>query len=413
VDLPARPPVPLAAAQRWVAIAALLTAALLPGSALAQSPAGTGGAAPTQTPVPAVAASAAAPRPGVDAITCRTGCLGIARATPGSVVRVSGEGMATVTSIVLLGRRGYRDDVTVAATPVSPTAVEATLPAGARGGPVRAISATGTRSLRSRMRLVIRPAGTRDPGGPVVEAKVQTRKLLFEGGRNATVSFYVRGVAPVDVAVDVVRASDRVAVAHVAVPGVAPGSVQSVDWDGTIAGVAQPEGRYVFQVAAAIAGGVGARAAQTSAPTPRRESFWLVHDVFPIAGPHTYGDPFGVQRGSHVHQGQDVMAACGTPLVATQAGTVKFAGTQALAGNYVVLSAADGSADYVYMHLRDPALVKKGDAVVTGQTIGFVGRTGDATACHLHFELWPAPGWYTGGHAVDPLPSLKAWDVAG
>ena len=44
------------------------------------------------------------------------------------------------------------------------------------------------------------------------------------------------------------------------------------------------------------------------------------------------------------------------------------------------------------MHLRDPALVQKGDAVITGQTIGFVGRTGDATACHLHFEMWPAPG---------------------
>jgi hypothetical protein len=413
VDLPARPPVPLAAPQRWVVIGALIATAALPGTALAQSPAGTGGTAPTQTTVPAVAASVPAPRPVVDAITCRTGCLGIARVTPGSVVRISGEGMATVTSVVLLGRRGYRDDVTVAATPVSPTAVEATLPANAHGGLVRAISATGQRSLRSRMRLVIRPAGTRDPGGPVVEAKVQTRKLLFEGGRTATVAFYIRGVAPVDVAVDVVRASDRVAVAHFAMPAVAPGSVQSVDWDGTIAGVAQPEGRYVFQVAAAIAGGAGARAAQAGAPAPRRESFWLVRDVFPIAGPHTYGQGFGVQRSGHTHEGQDVMADCGTPLVATQAGTVKFAGTQALAGNYVVLSAAYGSADYAYMHLRDPALVKKGDPVVTGQPIGFVGRTGDATACHLHFELWPAPGWYTGGHAVDPLPSLKAWDVAG
>ena len=211
--------------------------------------------------------------------------------------------------------------MTLTATPVSPTAVEVTLPANARGGPVRAISATGKRSLQSKMRLVIRPTGTRDPGGPVVEAKVQTRKLIFEGGRTATVSFYVRGPAPVDVAVDVVRASDRVAVAHFAVPAVAPGSVQSVDWDGTIAGVAQPDGRYVFQVAAAIAGGVGARAAQASAPAPRRESFWLVHDVFPIAGPHTYGQGFGAQRAGHVHEGQDVMADCGLPLLATQAGT--------------------------------------------------------------------------------------------
>jgi murein DD-endopeptidase MepM/ murein hydrolase activator NlpD len=412
VDQPAYFPLRAAAALRSIAISAFALAVLVPSAALAQTPAGTGGAAPTQTPVAAVAASAAAPRPVVDAITCRTGCLGISRATPGSVVRISGEGMATVASVILLGRRGYRDDVTATATPVTPTAVEVTLPANARSGPVRAISATGKRSLQSKMRLVVRATGTRDPGGPVVEAKVQTRKLLFDGGRKATVSFYVRGVAPVDVAVDVVRASDRIAVAHFAVPAVAPDSVQSVDWDGTIAGVAQPDGRYVFQVAAAIAGGVGARAAQVSAPAPRRESFWLVHDVFPIAGPHTYGQGFGVQRTGHTHEGQDVMADCGLPLVATQAGTVKFAGSQALAGNYVVLSAADGSADYVYMHLRDPALVKKGDRVVTGQPIGFVGRTGDATACHLHFEMWPAPGWYTGGSAVDPLPSLKSWDVA-
>jgi murein DD-endopeptidase MepM/ murein hydrolase activator NlpD len=412
VDLPACSSLRLAAALRPVAIAAFALAALLPGTALAQTPAGTGGAAPTQTPVAAAAASAAAPRPVIDAITCRTGCLGISRATPGSAVRVSGEGMATVASVILLGRRGYRDDVTVPATPVTPTAVEVTLPPNAHGGPVRVLSATGKRSLQSKTRLVIRPTGTHDPGGPVVEAKVLTRKLLFTGGRTATVSFYVRGAAPVDVAVDVVRASDRTAVAHFAVPGVAPGSVQSVDWDGTIAGVAQPDGRYVFQVAAAIGGGVGARAAQVSAPAPRRESFWLVHDVFPIVGPHTYGQGFGVQRTGHTHEGQDVMADCGLPLVATQSGTVKFAGTQALAGNYVVISAADGSADYVYMHLRDPALVKKGAPVVTGQPIGFVGRTGDATACHLHFEMWPAPGWYTGGSPVDPLPSLKSWDVA-
>ena len=321
--------------------------------------------------------------------------------------------MATVATVILLGRRGYRDDVTVTATPVTPTAVEVTLPANARGGPVRAISATGKRSLQSKMRLVIRPTGTRDPGGPVVEAKVQTRKLIFEGGRKATVSFYVRGSAPVDVAVDVVRASDRVAVAHFAVPAVAPGSVQSVDWDGTIAGVAQPDGRYVFQVAAAIAGGVGVRAAQVSAPAPRRESFWLVHDVFPIAGPHTYGQGFGAQRAGHVARGPGRHGRLRPPAPGDAGRHGEVRGQPGTRGQLRrALGAADGSADYVYMHLRDPALVKKGDPVVAGQPIGFVGRTGDATACHLHFEMWPAPGWYTGGSAVDPLPSLKSWDVA-
>jgi hypothetical protein len=411
VELPARPPASAPAAKRSI-VAALLCAAALPGTALAQTPAPTGGAAPTPTPPPsATQAAAPAERPVIDAITCRTACIGITRATTGSTIRVSGDGMGAVTSIVLLGRKGSRDDVTIPATRVSPTAIEATLPPKARGGAVRAIGAAGQRSLVSRARVVIRPAGTHDPGGPVVEAKAETRRLIFEGGRKATVDFYVRGAAPADVAVDVVRASDQVAVAHFAIPAAAPGTVQSVDWDGTISGIEQPEGRYVFQVAAAIGGGA-ARAAQ-AAPAPRRESFWLVHAVFPIAGPHTYGDPFGVQRAGHVHQGQDVMADCGTPLVAVHSAKVKFVGRQSLAGNYIVISSDDGTADYVYMHMRDKALVSKGDTVNTGQTLGYVGRTGDATACHLHFELWPAPGWYTGGQAVDPGPTLKAWDATG
>src|SRR5262249_30084545 len=146
VDLPARSPQRPAAFLRALAIAGLV-AALAPAAALAQAPASTGGVAPTQAaPTPAAAASAMAPRPVVDAITCRTGCLGIARATPGSVVRISGEGMTTVASAILLGRRGPRDDVTVPVTPVSPTAVEATLPPNAHGGPVRALDASGRRS---------------------------------------------------------------------------------------------------------------------------------------------------------------------------------------------------------------------------------------------------------------------------
>jgi murein DD-endopeptidase MepM/ murein hydrolase activator NlpD len=39
-----------------------------------------------------------------------------------------------------------------------------------------------------------------------------------------------------------------------------------------------------------------------------------------------------------------------------------------------------------------------------------VGQTGDATACHLHFEEWSSPGWYSGGRPFDPLADLKSWD---
>ena len=65
------------------------------------------------------------------------------------------------------------------------------------------------------------------------------------------------------------------------------------------------------------------------------------------------------------------------------------------------------------MHLQAAALVNKGAVVATGQPIGAVGQTGNASGCHLHFEMWSAPGWYTGGSAFDPLPYLRAWDTAG
>ena len=55
------------------------------------------------------------------------------------------------------------------------------------------------------------------------------------------------------------------------------------------------------------------------------------------------------------------------------------------------------------MHLREPASVDKGDRVYTNQQFGVVGTTGSSTACHLHFEMWTAPGWYDGGSPIDPL----------
>lgn len=134
-------------------------------------------------------------------------------------------------------------------------------------------------------------------------------------------------------------------------------------------------------------------------------------DVFPIAGAHTYGQSaanrFGGARG---HQGQDVFAACGTPLVATGEGTVIKAAFQANAGNYVVIQRADGTSN-AYMHMRAPAAVSAGATVTGGQRLGVVGETGRATGCHLHFELWTAPGWYRGGHAIDPLGTLRGWDA--
>jgi murein DD-endopeptidase MepM/ murein hydrolase activator NlpD len=137
---------------------------------------------------------------------------------------------------------------------------------------------------------------------------------------------------------------------------------------------------------------------------------------FPVAGAHDFGGTdarFGAKRSGHVHQGQDIMAAEGTPVVAPHGGHVTWVAYQAKGAGYYLVVASDGEPyNYVFMHLqRGSILVKSGDAVVTGQRIGAVGTTGDAQGSHLHFEVWDGP-WYNGGHAIDPLPFLVAWPGA-
>jgi len=146
--------------------------------------------------------------------------------------------------------------------------------------------------------------------------------------------------------------------------------------------------------------------AEAVAPTPAVAD---ATGVFPIAGKHDYGTGINRFGGGRGHGGQDVFASCGTPLVAAFAGTVQVAGSQARAGNYVVLQDGAG-ASYVYMHMQGAATVRKGAAVTAGQPVGRVGDSGRATGCHLHFEQWTAPGWYEGGKALDPLPLLKRLD---
>jgi murein DD-endopeptidase MepM/ murein hydrolase activator NlpD len=128
--------------------------------------------------------------------------------------------------------------------------------------------------------------------------------------------------------------------------------------------------------------------------------------TYPIDGAHHYGDGFGDRGG---HKGQDVMADCGTPLRAVGDVTVRRVATEAAAGRYVVFHDGDSGEDYVYMHMS-AVDVAAGDSVSGGEKVGSVGQTGDATACHLHFEEWTSPGWYAGGHAKDPLAFLRSLD---
>lgn len=151
---------------------------------------------------------------------------------------------------------------------------------------------------------------------------------------------------------------------------------------------------------AALAGGSGGLGT-TPAPS-------TAEGAFPVAAKVTYGDGLGAGRG---HQGQDLMAKCGKPVVAAQPGRVRVKDYQAGgAGNFVVIDGKGALEDTVYMHMASAASVDKRELVSAGQVIGRVGTTGRSSACHLHFEMWDGAGWYEGGSPIDPKPFLQAWD---
>ena len=162
------------------------------------------------------------------------------------------------------------------------------------------------------------------------------------------------------------------------------------------------------QVAFAQSGGVGAPGTTTTTTAPTTTPAPTGAMVFPVAGPHAFGQGVGAPRSGHTHQGQDIMAACGTPLVSVTRTKVKWVSFQSAAGNYVVLRNKTLHQDYMYAHLAARAAVTKGQVLQPGQQLGIVGQTGDATACHLHFELWLGK-WYRGGHPVDPMPYLQTY----
>lgn len=252
-------------------------------------------------------------------------------------------------------------------------------------------------------------------GSSAVSASVLTRRVYYYGRQPAGVTYVLKGSQPQDVRIDLIRARDGRSLAHWIAYAVRPGVTHTLRWDGTVRRHVQRDGRYRFRIAVGPQPPRGSSAANSQAAAPELTvgSFDFLGNAFPIRGHHSYGtavNRFGAPRAGHSHQGQDVLAACGTRLVAARGGRVKWAAYDANGGNYVVIHGAGSGLDYVYMHMRSAALVRKGQRVYTGQTIGYVGDTGDAQGCHLHFELWTRPGWYDGGHPFDPLPSLRAWD---
>lgn len=121
----------------------------------------------------------------------------------------------------------------------------------------------------------------------------------------------------------------------------------------------------------------------------------------PVAGPHSFTDTWGAPRSGHSHQGVDIMAAYGTPVVAITSGTITLSSYGSSAGYWQILSGDDGN-QYWYMHNQQN--IVNGGHVSTGQQIATVGDTGNAAGTpHLHFEFHPG-----GGSAINPTPLVAS-----
>jgi len=260
------------------------------------------------------------------------------------------------------------------------------------------------------------PAAAPSAGAITLLAATTTpRKSFYFGFRYPRLGFTIESTQPEnDLRVDVVNAAGEVVKTFYR-EDVAPNVETKVRWDGTgNDGRPARNGRYSFRVSPQTTAATAPAARKATSSTTLSLGFAFYGYAFPVAGPHEFGmsaGRFGAARSGHTHQGQDVMAACGLPLVAARGGRVQMSTWDDAAGNYLVIDGKGTGNDFMYAHLAEPSPLAEGDTVRTGQPIGIVGDTGDAQGCHLHFEIWSAPGWYEGGSPFDPLPLLQKWDA--
>jgi len=133
----------------------------------------------------------------------------------------------------------------------------------------------------------------------------------------------------------------------------------------------------LFLVAAMLQGCASGRHGVESSVIPRG---WPVpYDVARISS------AFGVPRGSSRHKGLDLTAPKGTKVRTTADGRVTFAGRSGDFGRLVVVE-HDGGYETRYAHLKRIE-VKKGKRVKRGAVVGTVGKSGNATGFHLHYEV--------------------------
>lgn len=383
-----------------IAVATVVAAAAMIGLAP------TAGAAPLPgggVPLP--------PVPRVESVLCLSSCTNLSTSSIGGTVQIGGRSLSSVQWVSFVGQSAR---VRVRPSEVGASRVVARIPAGARSGRVRVVNVGGSSAALSKARLAIAPSprgGGSDSPLTLVDASTSPRRAYLYGNAKPRIDFVVTGgEASSPVRLDVVD-DDGAVVASKLLREVDRNTGSSFTWNLKVAsGRNAGRGKYRFRIS-----DQSGRPAEVSPRLAGRNNFEalgfsLYGFIFPVRGPHSYGDGIGAGRN---HQGGDVAAACGTPLVAARGGRVYYNSYQASgAGHYVVINlAGTGNESHVYMHLERPSPAKVGSFVRTGQKIGTVGTTGRSTGCHLHFEHWSGPGWYQGGAFLDPMVNLRKWDA--
>lgn len=142
---------------------------------------------------------------------------------------------------------------------------------------------------------------------------------------------------------------------------------------------------------------------------PLQTALLRVVSPFPVAGAANFSHDWGLPRWTptpHLHQGTDIFAAFGTPIVTSESGTVIAKNTVG-AGGISAWVRGDSGMAYYYAHMQGWVKgLSVGQRVEKGAIIGFVGNSGNAEdgSSHLHFEMHP--GGSPGTPARDPKPFL-------
>jgi len=337
----------------------------------------------------------APPPPELRDVQCVERCAGIRTAAKGSTVQLSGKNLSDVDEVT------FAPHVKVAPTRASARLVEAKVPRGAETGQLE-VSAFGARATSEQELEIVDESRIPEAGDfELVSVEATPRKAYYDAARRPAVAFLFHGGSPVDVRIEVADAETGEIVTSFVESGAEPNARNVAKWNGrTSTGEPAPSGRYKFRVGSLGAG-------KTSSAKGARFGFYEYR--FPVPAPHTYGDGFGAGRG---HQGQDVFARCGAKLLAARGGRVQWNKTHSAAGNYLVIDGKGTRTDFMYAHLQGRSPFAQGTRVRTGQVIGRVGESGNASGCHLHFEVWSGPGWYEGGEPLRGVQKLlKRWDA--